>query len=275
MTKKLLFSAVLITATSVLFSPNSYVHSNSQGAPAGRTGAPRVPSGNEATCAASGCHGSNLNNGPNSAGISIADNPTGFDPGVTYSITARINNPVGTAGGFQLVCLDPNRANAGIFTAGTGNKRIASGGRFYMTHNSRTNRSWTFTWQAPADAPDSVTFYMAAMETVSGVFRTYTTSYVFRKNVVTSVAEEVSATAAIQVFPTQVSNQISVRNPHFGQLTGKVLVVGMDGRLVQEVQLNPASDLTEVALPQDMKAGLYNLQIVTSKGIETRRFQKL
>lgn len=273
--KRLLFSAAVVTIASILLNSNNHLYSDPDGAPAARTGAPRATTGNEATCAASGCHGSNLNNGPHTAGISIADNPTGFDAGTTYSITARINNPTGTAGGFQMVCLNPSRASAGTFTAATGNKRISSGGRFYMTHTNRNNRSWTFTWQAPTPAPDSVTFYLACMETINGVYRTYTTSYVFRKNVVTSVAEEVSATAGIQVFPTQVSNQISIRNPHFGQLTGKVLVVGMEGRLIQEVNLNPASDLTEISLPQDMKAGIYNLKIVTSKGIETRRFQKL
>lgn len=273
--KRLIFSAAIVTIGSILLNSNNHLYSDPNGAPAARTGAPRSTSGNETTCAASGCHGTSLNNGPHTAGISITGNPTGYDAGSTYTITAKINNPTGTAGGFQMVCLNPTKASAGTFTAGTNNKRISAGGRFYMTHTARTSRTWSFTWQAPSPAPDSVTFYLATMETVGGVYHTYTTSLVFRKNVVTDVADVVEETEGVLVFPTVASDRISIRNPHFGQLAGRVQIVGMDGRLVQDVHLSAGTDLTEVELPREMKSGIYNLRILTSKGIETRRIQKI
>ena len=275
--KKVLILGGLVSALSIFLNSTNYLFSSPDGAPAARTGAPRATSGTESTCATSGCHGSVLNAGPHTNRISIGGDSAAYTPGASYSITTNIVNPTGTAGGFQLVALDPARASVGTFTASTGNKIISSAGRAYMTHANRNNRSWTFNWKAPAaaTAPDSVTFYAASMETVSGIYRTYTTKLVFRKKPTITGVNDIVKNGDMAVFPTMATDKISVRNPRFGQLNTQVQILGVDGKEYARLNLNAGSEESEIQLPSAMKPGPYLVRLQNQEGIQIRRIVKL
>lgn len=272
--KKIIITAGFIFALAIAFNATNYLHSDPGGAPASNTGAPRATSGNETTCAQSGCHGSSLNSGPHSIALSIGGDSSAFTPGQSYSITVSIVNPTGTAAGFQLVCLDPNRANCGSFTAGTGNKVISGSGRSYLTHTNRNRRFWTFTWNAPMMAPDSVTFYFSGQETVSGSFHTYTNKFVFRKKVVVTGNSELLAKHEILLYPVPAGNQLNISLPDFS-LSNEVEILSMDGRLVLNEVLPPGTATVKLDLPANMLPGNYLARVKNEKGYFNRRFVKI
>ncbi len=127
---------------------------NASNPPTGRTGAPF-----DGHC--NGCHSSPS---PTFNGtIELSGMPTTIEPNVTYpltiTMTATAGNP--TRGGFQMVVVDGNNANAGDLTApagsGTGTESLS--GREYIEHRNPknfsgngSNISWTFNWKSPVSA---------------------------------------------------------------------------------------------------------------------------
>lgn len=243
-----------------------FVHSNPQGAPAGVTGAPKALTGNENTCYQSNCHGSGtINSGPHTVSINIAGNPDTLTAGQAYSINVKIDNATGPYAGFQLVALSPSRTSIGTLSSASGNKIVSSGGRSYVTHTGRTLKSWTFTWTAPATLPDSVRFYVAGMETVSNVYRTYTTHKTLKKNpVVTAVAGSVSAKSWL-VFPNPVQDVLNLKNKSVDQLPLSLEIISMDGKSVLKSESLSASD-NQIFLPRDMSPGVYMLRTNFTNG---------
>lgn len=179
--------------------------------------------------------------------------------GQAYPITVKIDNPTGPYAGFQLVALGPNRTSVGTLSAGSGNKIVSSGGRSYVTHTGRTSKSWTFTWTAPATLPDSVRFYAAGMETVSNVYRTYTTHKTLKKNpVVTSVAGSLTAKPWL-VYPNPVQDVLYLKNKSVDQLPLSMEIIGMDGKSVLKSEgLSPSDN--QISLPREMRPGVYMLR---------------
>jgi hypothetical protein len=127
---------------------------NASNPPTGRTGAPF-----DGHC--NGCHS---NPSPTFNGtIELSGMPTTIEPNVTYpltiTMTATAGNP--SRGGFQMVVVDGNNANAGDLTApagsGTGTESLS--GREYIEHRNPknfsgngSNISWTFNWKSPVSA---------------------------------------------------------------------------------------------------------------------------
>lgn len=270
--KKAILATGILVVIGISLNSTNFVHSNPTGAPAGNTGAPKT-TGTETTCARSGCHGSSLNAGPHSVDLAITGNPASFDPGATYTLTTTITNATGSAGGFQMVCLDPSKASCGTFTAGTGSKLTSLSGRSYLTHSSKSRKNWTYTWKAPANAPDSVTFYFASMETVSGVYHTYTSKKVFHKTVVTA-NEHLLATGEFTLYPVPATDRLHISTNGFSSAT-RVEIVGMDGKSVLTTTLLPGVQFGEIALPSAMPSGSYVVRIYYDNGIAARHFTKL
>lgn len=186
---KIFTTIFTIAATAILISLYNGVESRSGGNVIGRTGAPKVGGGNEATCSSSGCHGGVVNSGPNAVAVSVSGNPPGFEPGQTYTMTARIVSSSAVTGGFSVTCLNPALGNAGNFTAGTGTQILndPQSGRFYINHNTPGNGTWNFSWTAPTqNVPDSVAFY-AAGRVSSPANNIYTSKFIFRRNNNTSI----------------------------------------------------------------------------------------
>jgi hypothetical protein len=275
--KKVLFMSGLVTAISIVLNSTINLFSSPNGAPAARTGAPRSTTGNESTCATSGCHDSNLNVGPHTGRIVVTGDSATYTPGVTYSMSASIVNPTGTAAGCQLVVLSPAKASIGTLIAATGTKIISSGGRSYLTQSSRTSRSWKFNWKAPAAsaASDSVTFYAAFMETVGGVYYTYTSTFVFHKKPTITGVEDFVNNGEIAVFPTMATDKISIRNSRFGQLCSEIQILGIDGKEYLKQNLTAGTEESEIYLPAGMKPGPYVVRLLNREGIQMRRIVKL
>lgn len=120
----------------------------------GRTGAPF-----DGHC--NSCHGGTNPLGFNGT-VELSGMPSLITPNTTYPLTVTMTSSAGnpTRGGFQLVVVDNNNANAGDLTAptgsGTGTEMTA---REYIEHRNPKNFSgngssisWTFNWKAPATA---------------------------------------------------------------------------------------------------------------------------
>lgn len=270
--KKTYISLTLLLVLWIAVDSTRILHGNSGGSPGSRTGAPKVGGGNESTCATAGCHGTNLNNGPHNTTITIAGDPEFFEPGQTYSVTAAIVNPTGTAAGFQLVALDPALASSGTFTAGAGNK-ILPGTRTYMTHTNQSNRSWTFSWTAPAaaTAPDSVTFYVATNERIGQFFVT-TRNKVFRKNVSTSVSTP-QAEAAFRIYPTVAENSLFLTGKRAGIQPVSAAIFSRTGQQVGETRSLSIGEAEEIPV-RDLTPGWYTLRVQSPAGSEIHRFIK-
>ncbi len=127
---------------------------NNANPPTGRTGAP-FDSG----------HCNNCHNGGNFDGtVEINGLPATIEANVTYQLnitmTPTSGNPV--KGGFQLVVVNGNNANAGDLTAGnaqSGTENLS--GREYLEHRGGKNFngnpiSWDFTWKSPAQAAGGI-----------------------------------------------------------------------------------------------------------------------
>lgn len=270
--KKVILTTGIAAMLFISLNSTNFVHSNPTGAPAASTGAPKTV-GTETTCARSGCHGSSLNAGPHSVDLAISGNPVSFDPGTTYTLTTSIVNATGSAGGFQMVCLDPAKASCGTFTAGTGSKLVSLSGRSYLTHSSKSRKTWTYTWKAPTTSPDSVTFYFASMETVSGTYHTYTSKKVLRKTVVTA-NEDLVAAAAFTLYPVPATDRLHISTEGFSS-TSQIAIFGTDGKLILKTTLVPGAQFGQIDLPVSMLPGQYVVRIQNENGMAARRFTKL
>ncbi|HRH33776.1 MAG TPA: T9SS type A sorting domain-containing protein [Catalimonadaceae bacterium] len=271
MKKKLL----TIGATFVLFfgiQSTRYIHSNPTGAPAAQTGAPRATTGFETTCAQSGCHGSSLNVGPNSVSITVAGNPDTLTAGQSYPITVKVENAIGNFAGFQMVALNPAKASSGTFTVGTGTKLVTQSGRSYITHSNRNNKTWNFTWKAPATLPDSVWFYVAAMAATGG-YKTYTNKLKLIKNPVVTSVNEVVSNSKWTLFPNPVQNVLNLSGFPLSEIPLTIEIIGMDGREIMKT-LEISNLGTALQLPAGLSNGVYILQTKTNKGLYSQRFIK-
>lgn len=270
--KKQIFIVLILFAGILARQTTTFVHSSPGGAPASQTGAPRATTGFETTCAQSGCHGSNLNNGPNSVSITIQGDPDTLTPGQAYPITVKVENATGSFAGFQMVALSPSRTSVGTFTAATGNKVISGAGRSYITHTNRNSKIWNFTWTAPATLPDSVTFYAASMEN-TGSYRTYTTRKTILKNpVVTSIEKAVEAGSWV-LYPNPARNQLHLKGFPVGQLPLSLEIIGKDGKTIYHNQ-NVSPVENHIELPSEMPAGIYFLKTQSNLGVQTQKFIK-
>jgi len=264
------FLAVLVFG---LGSINSKLSSNSGGAVSSRTGAPNGSGGQEATCTS--CHGGIANSGPNSASISIAGNPTGFLADSVYTVTVAVNNPTGSAAGFQVVALGTDMTTFGTLAKiGNTSKIVLGNGRTYLTHTNKNSFSWSFNWTAPsAGLPDSMSFYAAVNETVSGTRRTYTKMKTFRRKIITSSPEFQSA-ASLKVFPFQVEKEIFVSGIPVNLSSGMVQIVSQDGRQVLNQALENGG-LQGIQLPTNLSPGQYFIRISGLGYQAASRFQKI
>ncbi|MGB0932487.1 MAG: choice-of-anchor V domain-containing protein, partial [Chitinophagales bacterium] len=116
------------------------------------------------------CHGGS-SGGTGSVSVSIAGNPTEYVPGMVYSVTVDVVDPVANEFGFQMTCINGTSSasdspNTGGFSAGTGTWLQTNNGRQYITHNTPSSTgSWTFDWTAPNPADGDLHFYIASLGT--------------------------------------------------------------------------------------------------------------
>jgi uncharacterized protein (DUF2141 family) len=129
---------------------------NNANPPTGRTGAPF-----DGHC--NNCHNDG-NPGGFDGTVDISGLPSTIEPNTTYPITLTMTPTAGTPikGGFQLVVVNGNNANAGDLTpvnSQTGTEVF--GGREYIEHRggklfSGGSASWNFNWKSPLNAAGNV-----------------------------------------------------------------------------------------------------------------------
>lgn len=146
----------------VIFFIASYTFLFSSGAPAGRTGAPRVGEPQEPTCV-DGCHASfSLNSGEGSVTILA---PAGYSPGEVFDVTVMVSDPNAVLFGFEITAKDASAEHVGLWDVSDNAVEFAGGSTEYVTHNDAPSGSgsfsWTIPWKAPGSDAGDVTFYAA------------------------------------------------------------------------------------------------------------------
>lgn len=151
---------LIIAALSVFIMAAGTAIQYSNTPPVSMTGAP-----SESDCTS--CHSGSLNPTPsnlNNLVLSLPFSGGGYVPDSTYSVTLSYSQSGKSKFGFQVTALTKNGNNpAGTLTSGTGSTKltatISGKTREYITHTSNGG-TWVFNWKAPANANDSVIFYV-------------------------------------------------------------------------------------------------------------------
>ena len=153
--------AAVVMAVFIFDSLTNAGHSNSAGAPAGRTGSPG-DGGN--TCAAGACHSGNAVT-PATGWITSNIPAQGYIGGTTYTITATATYTGRVKFGFEVACQNgiTNAMQGTIINTSTQSQMNGN----YITHTSTGtsgpggSKTWTFNWKAPIAGTGNVTFYGA------------------------------------------------------------------------------------------------------------------
>jgi hypothetical protein len=146
-----------ISAAALFIMVPALILAYSAGPPNGKTGAP-----GEGTC--HDCHASfGLNSGP---GVLTIAAPDAFEAGTSYPIIVAIEQTGQTRWGFEFT---PLTIGTCALIEPTAVQIETEGGKTYVKQTSigtyagaSGQAAWTFTWTAPAQPPDVVTFYAAA-----------------------------------------------------------------------------------------------------------------
>lgn len=235
-------------------------HTNSTGAPAGRTGS---PGDNGLTCASAGCHSATATVGSNLflTGVPAA----GYNPGQTYTVQVNFS---GTGNkGFQISPQNQAGALLGelINTSTSGNQGTHTvGGGKYITHRlaqSTASGSWTFQWRAPAAGTGPVTFYGAFANGRNGSLRTQ--AITVQENLAASVAEA-GKLQHFRMYPNPVNDRLTLS--YSLERSEKVIIKMYDitGREALQL-LNETQEAGEHQLSYDLKpqlnAGMYFVSV--------------
>lgn len=201
-----LLTTLFFIALVGLDSAYNQAHTNSTGAPAGRTGSPG-DGGN--TCATAGCHGATPTAGSNLFSVGVPSG--GYNPGQTYLI--QVNFSGNGNKGFQI---SPQNANGNLLgqlinTTTSGNQSTQTVGQGkYVTHTlaqSGLSASWTFQWRAPAAGTGPVTFYGAFVNGRNTGLRTQ--AITVQENPAASITET-GKLQQFRMYPNPVNDRLTL-----------------------------------------------------------------
>jgi hypothetical protein len=216
-----------------------------------------------------------------------SDAPGGvYSPGVTYTITASIEQGGISRFGFQVLSGYSAATNASVGTTAvlstTETKLLSSGQRRYITQvtggSSGTNsRSWSFSWTAPGPGAGEVTFFMAGNAANNNNNRSgdmiYTTSLTLVEAAVG--VEDAFRNTSLEIFPTMVEHKINLLILDAGLSPFQAQILNQQGQVVQEMELVPAG--TELRREIDLgaiAAGMYYVRVVGEGFSEIKKFVK-
>jgi len=266
MKKKILF---LGGALCLIGIATSSLHSNSSGAPAGRSGA---PGDFGQTCV--GCH----------SGVPATDQvgsfqvflngqvATSYTDGETYDVSYTIDPGMSNYPrmGFQATVEDANNQKVGtLIVSDNSNTKFASFTQEHITHTSAGivtstgPKTWNFQWQAPTGTVEDVTFYAAGLcangnGNDNGDIVVPTAAYTLSKEV--NSVEDWSD--AIRIFPNPAQFEIQVES---GRTWDRVELINTNGQVVETWQGGLGESGT-LSLPK-LSNGNYLLQLSGSNGI--------
>lgn len=201
-----LLTTLLFTAMVAYDSAYNQAHTNSTGAPAGRTGS---PGDGGLTCSSSGCHGATAQLGNNMFLVGVP--AAGYNPGQTYLVQVSFNGTNNK--GFQISPQNQNGTLLGQLinttTSGIQRTQIVGSGK-YITHGiaqSTANASWSFQWRAPVAGTGPVTFYGAFVNGRNTELRTQ--AITIQENLAASVAEA-GKLQQFRMYPNPVNDRLTL-----------------------------------------------------------------
>jgi hypothetical protein len=243
---------------------------------AGKTG-----STGEKTCIE--CHSSSPLNPPGGSVKITCPTLTGWSyvPGQTYSISVTVAKTGTKLFGLGFEALTSTNTNAGTLTAGTGTKTLnsTSNSRMNIVHTSGNTgtdtHTFTFTWKAPATDIGKVTFFCAGNAadgkgSAAGDF-IYTTSQVVTSPSTVGIAEQVSFSKQLSIYPNPATDQLQILNTANQSEMMNVSIIDLKGALISTKENVRSTEAIEVG---NLKAGLYSLKIETAGKVAVKTFVK-
>lgn len=251
------------------------VMSDDAGAPAMVTGSPF----DGQTCAKSNCHTGNTVTA--TPGIISSNIPaSGYVPGSTYTINATLNQTGNSCWGFEISpqSLTGTLLGTPVITNTITTKIVSTK---YVTHKmagiTGTNtKTWTFDWIAPLAGTGNVTFYGAfnicnGNGTKTGDFIHTSTYSVNEFTSGVAALNSIEKTFVVYPNPVQEGSQFSVYLDESSDI--KMLLTSANGAVLRtlcnENQVR-GSYIYEFS-KEDLKPGLYIIQLITKDGITSRK----
>lgn len=235
-------------------------HTNSAGAPDGRTGS---PGDNGQTCFTS-CHGNAPGNGSGGEQTSVThDIPaSGYVSGTVYNVTVDMTGG-GSKFGFSLSAQNASGADLGSLMMGSGTQ--LNGGGKYVTHTASSNtgsgsKSWAFQWEAPVSGSGPVTFYAASIfaDGMSGNSGDY---LVLAENATSESSVGISEAdlAAVTIYPNPVVDVIHVAAIDVDEEI-MITLFNVEGKMVLQQKVQGGDIAIDIA-SKNLNTGVYFLNL--------------
>jgi len=252
----------------------AYKPSYTNGAPAGKTGAP-----GEQNC--TGCHSGAIQDGSSQNILMVMDGGipvNSYIPGNTYSISLELASSPNKKG-FQSTALTTANSMAGNFSAGGNTSINASGSRKYANHTGASSTgstgSWTWSWTAPATNSGDVTFYVASNSANNNAANSgdviYTSEHILTES--SAAVEEILPSIDMVSFVPE-KNEVHLSLSTFTNSNISFSLVNISGNIVHSENLEPAVEglnQYSLKLSDDIKIGTY----VVLLGVNGNKLTKL
>ena len=266
---------ILGISLAVFFSTGKDAHTNTGGAPAGKTGS---PGDNNTTCNTGYCH-----SGPSVTDQSLTITMVENSPReYTISVEAKSNTPNQySKAGFQACVEDASGTKIGALATLSDELTKIIGEGSHITHKSAgtaaspevsgTHHSWSFNWSAPADFNGEATVYAAAMLTNSNGMNSgdtqVTSSYPFN----VGLGLETINAFDFSVFPNPASAQLNLNLKSIPGENTSISLCDAKGAFTTLISGNLTQKSYAFSLPQYLAKGMYTLTISSPKGQTSKK----
>ncbi len=242
-------------------------------------------SGNEGTCANSGCHTDNSYKPMLSMSFFDGGNLAAkYIPGKIYTIKVVVNPVQGipTGYGFQAVALNGSNSQAGDWGDPGANRRVVNvNGRKYIEQSSTlTNGVLELPWIAPSAGTGDVTFYATGLASNSdggpGGDGAAKNTLSIKESGVSGASALSQDLATMNVFPNPVRKTLNVQ--FFSQRAGLHVLRILDtkGATAKTEQVNLQVGVNQFALSlESLSPGIYFVQLSGEEYTQITRIVKL
>lgn len=258
MKKTTLLTGSLLTVAFVLFSIDAFTYRS--GPTNGRSDSPT----SMGTCSNAGCHSGGTNSGQTiNVGHDIPS--TGFEDNTTYSFVIDLDAGSPTMNRMGLhASIEDASGQVGTVAIGNSDVKVVDGYFISHTFNGSTGsngqKSYSFTWTTPANAPANATLYIAANfangnGNTSGDFIKTMTLPLTKS----SIGIEENAIKNVKLFPNPASEFVEIT----GQLSdnGEVYlsIFDLNGKKVKsyDASFEPSGEFTRRLDISDLAKGIY------------------
>ena len=268
--------AILICVSIVTFNYN-YVYTFSAVPPLGKTGA----DGLTGTTICTQCHSGGVLNGAAGSFDILFDNSSNqYLPNQTYEITVNLQDATKTIFGFELECRDLDGNPVGTFMENATNVGISTDpvGRTFVHHeNANSNGTFTFSWTAPNEELETITFYAAGVAANNNA--TSAGDNVYATNLAISLMPNSITTAEnnanlVEVYPNPISEEMTISYTLAETQKVSANIYDASGRLVEKIfegvqSIGNQTNTYQINKSLYENTGMYVLQIVGENGFET------